>query len=403
MKTDDSRAGRDAPPASFRYVPRVRTLETSRAFVAAASLALLACDSAPLAPVEPPGEAAPAVDEDLEDALDPPPSSAWPSEVSGLRDAVSAFTTVEECLVELRARTPTAVAEGVADLAYDGFFDDVCRGLDAVKSGSVEGCDALAISTARAGCRRRLALVHGEPRACPDDRVLPGREAVCVAWAARDADLCRASAEEARCRAVLADDDRGCRALRPGDRERCRAHVRRYASALGEERSESPAARAPRVMTLQVREGDRAPIAIERGVIDRGVRLAPQACRHALALANPLGELEVPVGLGDEEPSFTLELAIPAGREAPFDLALGATDALLSIRTPAHGGVTSFSGASGAVRVERFEPRLGGAIAGTITGTLRHADTELSVSGRFATFVRDLEPLPAHCAPRPQP
>lgn len=358
---------------------------------------LAACDDARPAPPEPRGEATTTPDEELEDELDEPPSSAWPSDVDSLHDAVRSFTTVEACLEELRGRTPTAVAEGVADLAYDGFFDDLCRGLDAVKRGSVEGCDALEISTARAGCRRRLALVHGEPSACPEDRVVPGREAVCVAWAARDPGLCLASMEEERCRAVLAGDESGCRTLRPGDRERCRAHVRRYAPALGQERRESPATSEPRVMTLEVRAPGAAPISIERDVLERGVRLAPQVCRYSVVLANPLGELGVPVGLREEEPSFTLELAIDPGREAPIELALGPTDAVLSITTPAHGGVTSFSGASGTVRVERFEPRLGGAIAGTITGALRHADTELAVSGRFATFVRDLEPLPSHC------
>ncbi|MCZ7684703.1 MAG: hypothetical protein M5U28_40385 [Sandaracinaceae bacterium] len=215
----------------------------------------------------------------IEDDLEPAPSSTWPAEVQSLADQVASFTTVEACLEQLRARTPTAVAEGLADLAYDGFFDDVCRALEAVKTGSVEQCDALAISTARAGCRRRLAVVHGRPSACPGDRVVPGREAVCVAWAARDPGLCRASGEEARCRAVLAGDDDACRGLRPGDRERCRAHVRRYASALGEERGESPATDAPRVMTLEVREGDAAPITIRRDVLDRGVRLVPAGVR----------------------------------------------------------------------------------------------------------------------------
>lgn len=365
---------------------------------------LLACEAEapdPRAP-EPRGEV-PSPDLELEERLEPPPSSAWPTEVRSLREAVDAFTTVEACLQELRARTPTAVAEGLADLSYDGFFDDVCRALEAVKRGSVEGCDALAISTARAGCRRRLAIVHGRPSACPEDRVVPGREAVCVAWAARDPGLCRASRDEVRCRAVLEGDERACRALPAGDRERCRAHVRRYASALGGERAASPATRERAVMTLEVRERGASPITIERDVLDRGVRLVPEACVHAVRLANPLGELEVPVGVRDEPPSFHLELAVPPGRDAPFELALGPTEAVLSLRTPVHGGVTSIAGARGVVRVERFEPRLGGALAGTIEGTLRHAETELEVRGRFATFVRDLDPLPARCGAPARP
>jgi hypothetical protein len=82
---------------------------------------------------------------------EPRPSTAWPTEVESLRDALAAFDTVEGCRATLRARTPTSVAEGIADFAYEGFFDDVCASMAAVKEGSIEGCDALAISTARAG------------------------------------------------------------------------------------------------------------------------------------------------------------------------------------------------------------------------------------------------------------
>lgn len=369
-----------------------------RALAALLALALAACSSTPEPPAEPPSPGSREELEAAQDELEPPPSSAWPAEVQGLAEQVASFTTVDACLEQLRARTPTAVAEGLADLAYDGFFDDVCRALEAVKTGALEQCDALAISTARAGCRRRLAAVHGLPSACPEDRVVPGREAVCVAWAARDPGLCRASAEEARCRAVLEGDDRSCRALRPGDRERCRAHVRRYASALGEERAESPATEAPRLMTLELREGGASPIVIRRDVLERGVRLVPRGCGYAVALGHPLGEVAPLVGLRPEEASFHLELAVPPGRPVPVELALGATEAVLSVTTPAHGGVTSISGARGSARLTSFEPRLGGAIAGSFEGTLRHGAGELAVSGRFATFVRDLEPLPERCA-----
>ena len=323
--------------------------------------------------------------------LEPRLAVAWPTEVRGLREDVDAFTTVEACVTALRERTATAVAEGLTDLGYDGFFDDLCSGLAAVKSGSEEGCDALAISTARAGCRRRLAIVHARPEACPADRVTPGREPICVAWASRDPDLCRASDASAACRAVLEGGEAACARLRPGERERCRAHVQRYASALGEARAESAAAAAPSVFTLTVGEQT-----LTRDVLERGVRAVPQGCELAIALANPLGETTIPIGT--VEPTFHLELAIPPGREPPFELALGPSEAVLSVATPEHGGLTSIAGATGTVTVDRLELRRGGALSGTIDGTLRRGDGEVTVSGRFATFIRDLEPLPSHCA-----
>jgi hypothetical protein len=319
-----------------------------------------------------------------------------------LRESVEAFTSVDACLAELRARTPVAVAEGIADLAYDGFFDDVCRGLEAVKSGDPEACDALEVSTVRAGCRRRVAILNGLPAACPSDRVLPGRDPVCVAWAARDGALCQAASigDRTRCRAVLDGEMRACAPLRGGDRGRCEAEVRRYAGALGDDRHESPAAARPAVFELTVSEegasGD--PIRIDSDVLARGVRLAAQGCRYQVALGEPLGDPMLPSGPGRFEPSFHLELTVPMGEGARRTLPLGATDAVLSLALPARGGVTSIAGASGQVGVSAFEPRVGGAVDGTIRGRLRSGDAQLVVEGRFATFVRDLEPLAAHCS-----
>ena len=361
----------------------------------AVGLALFACEEPSAPPREDrPRAVTPAEEEVAEEAA---PPVAWPTDVRGLREDVDAFTTVEACVTALRERTATAVAEGLTDLGYDGFFDDLCSGLAAVKAGSEEGCDARSISTARAGCRRRLAIVHARPEACPADRVTPGREPTCVAWASRDPDLCRASAESAQCRAVLEGGEGACARLRPSERERCRAHVQRYASTLGEERVASPAAAAPSVFTINLGGtlGGGAQT-LERDVLERGVRVVPRGCELTIALANPLGEVTIPIGT--VEPTFHLELAIPPGREAPIELTLGPSEAVLSVATPEHGGLTSIAGATGSVTLEQLELRRGGALRGTIEGTLRRGDGELAVRGRFATFIRDLEPLPPHCA-----
>lgn len=371
-----------------RYLPPV--LGRRPPLVVVALLALLtSCDGEP-APPPPPEQrrSEPAPEPALDPELEPP--AAWPAEVRDLREELDAFTTVDACAEALRERTPSAVAEALVDLGYDAFFDDLCRSLGAVKEGSEQACDAIAISTARAGCRRRLAIVHGRPDACPADRVVPGREPICVAWAARDPGLCRASDESALCRAVLAGEP-ACARLR--DRERCRAYVQRYGSVLGDERAESSATGEPAIFTLTL--GDGPPI--ERDVLERGVRVVPRGCASTVALADPLGEVSVPVG-PIRAPRFHLELSIPAGREAPVALSLGPSEAVLSVSSPEHGALTSISGARGTVTVERLELRRGGAIAGTIEGTLRRGDGELPVRGRFATFIRDLEPLPPHCA-----
>lgn len=324
-------------------------------------------------------------------------SALWPTEVESLREAVEAFVSVEDCVASLRARTPTAVAESIADLAYEALFEDLCQGMAAVQSGSEEGCDALGISSARAGCRRRLALVHGRPEACPDDRVIPGREALCVAWSARDRGLCRAAEDEDHCRAVLERDARRCERLPGAERERCEAHVRRYGPSVGENVEES--ALASPAFTLELRAVGEDPVALERDVLARGVRLVPRGCGWALALANPRGEPSIGLAFGDEPSRFHLELVIPGDAEAPLALPLGPDAAVLSVVARGHGPLTSIAGAEGEVRIERFEPRRGGAIVGRLRGSLRRGSERVAVRGRFTTFVRDLEPPPARCAP----
>lgn len=369
--------------------------------LACLALLLVACadppEPRPPARAPEPAPAAPTLeDPTLED--DAPPTASWPSDVEDLRASVDAFTTVEACLAGLRADTPTAVAEAVADLAYDGFFDDVCASLAAVKAGDAEACDAVGPSTAQAGCRRRLALLHGRPEACPEDRVVGGREPVCVAWASRDPSLCRAAAvDEARCRAVLSGDEGRCARLRGGDRGRCEAALGRYASALGDERRRSEAAEAEPTFTLEVEEDGQEPVRLERDVLDRGVVLEPRACRWTVRLARPMGELPVPLSPGAFTPTFFLELSVPPGEERPVRLPLNASDAVLSLALPRHGGLTSVSGAEGALTLERFETRRGGAIEGALTGTLRRGEATLRVTGRVSTFVRDLDPMPARC------
>ncbi|HJL17353.1 MAG TPA: hypothetical protein RMH99_16920 [Sandaracinaceae bacterium LLY-WYZ-13_1] len=339
--------------------------------------------------------------EEAAEELEEPPSAAWPTRVRSLREAVDAFESVDACRAELRQRTPTAVAEGLADLSYDGFFDDVCRGLAAVKARDPTGCDALEVRSARRGCRRRLALWAGDPEACAEDLVTPGREPVCVAWAARAPALCRAApiGRRRRCRAVLAGDAEACRALRGGDRARCEAEVRRYASALGDERVEMSAVARDAVFRLEVvaAETDDEPRVLERDVLARGVRLVPRGCRWTLSLGRAVGELPLPASPGRFEPTFHLELTVPAHAELPIELPLSARAAVLSVALPAHGGLTSIAGAEGAVELTRFEPRIGGAVDGTIRGTLRRGALVLEVEGRFSTFVRDRSPLPPGC------
>lgn len=339
--------------------------------------------------------------EEVAEELEAPPPPSWPTDVTGLGATLEGFTSVESCLAALREGTPTEVAEGVADLRYDGFFDDICRSLSAVQAGEPAGCDALSVSTARRACRLRLAAYHGRPEACPTAGARSGRDAICVAWATRDRGLCRAAAvpDRARCRAVLGGDPAACRAARVERRARCVAEVSRYADALGDERRESPATLVDPVLTLDLEAEGQDTVHIERDVIAAGVRLLATGCRVRVALARAGGELPQPVVTAQSEPTFHLELTVPARVELPLRLPLGAIEAVLTVATPGQGTSSSIDGASGHVEITAWEPRFGGAIAGTISGRLARAgDEEVAVSGQFSTFVRDIEPPAEACS-----
>lgn len=360
----------------------------------------LGCGDPEEAPPRPAPSPAEARIEDVREALPPAPSSVWPDEVQSLAQAVERFDGVDACLAELRGRTPTAVAEGIGDLGYDAFFDDVCNGMAAVRAGDVEGCDALMVSNARAGCRRRLALVRGDPFACPNDRVASGRDPVCVAWAARDPSLCRAAPidDRARCAAILAGSAEACRRERGGDRARCEAELRRYASALGDERHASRAPTRDAVLRAELTEEGAAPITIVEDVLARGVRLEPRGCRWAIALEGPFGSAPPPSVGEPAAATLAIELSIPAGAEPPLALPVGALGAVLGVAHPTHGSFSSLGGGEGEVELSAFEPRLGGALEGAFHATLHRGLVEIELVGRFQTFVRDLDPLLAACA-----
>jgi len=133
---------------------------------------------------------------------------------------------------------------------------------------------------------------------------------------------------------------------------------------------------------------------IAREALGRGVRLVTDGCRTRLRLADPLGE---PGGV--DARTWTLELAFGPRVELPATAALSASEARLTVTTE-RLALDSTSGARGDVVIEAYERELGGAIEGTIEGSLDHGADRVPVRGRFSTFVRDLEPLPDACAPR---
>ncbi|UJR82435.1 hypothetical protein [Sandaracinus amylolyticus] len=359
-------------------------------------LACAACSDP--APAPEPIAPAPSAPSDAEETPAPLPAS-WPTDVEDLSTAIEHFESVAECLANLRAHTPTLAAEALGDLGYDAFFDDACRALDAVHRRDAAACDALSVSTARRGCRRRLAMIAGDPTVCPEDLAIEGREPRCVAWAARDPSLCDAEAiaDRATCVAVLAGEASRCP---PRDRARCEAWVRRYARALGTERV-SREAREPAELHLDVTRVlpppasggapvTQAPIAIDLPQLARGVRLRADGCTHRVML----DERGAPDVLSTTRAGLRAELDLPSDATLPLERAIGPLGASIEVAVPRVGRA---GGGEGTFTITTLDRTLGGAFAGTFHAELPLAPGALRVEGRFRTFVRDLDALPSHC------
>lgn len=375
-------------------------------------MALLACagcgsETAPAASEATPHEATPTAPRASDDpAIDPelgsaPEPASWPREVEDLASTIERFESIESCLASLRESTPTSVSEGLGDVGYDRFFEDVCGGLAAARARDAARCDELSISSARAGCRRRVALVAGDPSMCPEDPVLEGRDPLCVAWAARDPGLCRAvsSADRAACASVLSGDASRCPRA---SRARCEAWVRRYSRALGDERAQSAGTAddpqmqlsIARVYPASVQGGSERidpPVDVEVPQLARGVRLRAHRCAHRLVL-DERGE---PSPFSTTRPGARIEVDVPARAELPLELPLGPVAGSIAIAHPSAGRA---SGGEGRLVLTELERALGGAVAGTFDAELPMAPGVMRVSGRFRTFVRDLEPLPSECS-----
>jgi hypothetical protein len=346
----------------------------------------------------------------IEEALaeeTPAPASAWPAEVVSLRESVGAFESMDSCRTAMRAALPTEAAELLADVGYEAFLEDVCGGLAALKERSGARCDALSTSASRKGCRRRLALIAGDPAACPEDGVLPGREPVCLAWARRDAALCRAALalDQTRCRAVI-EGIAACARERGGDRGRCEAAVRRYGPSIGEERRGTELVEGVLRLELNRIAEDTAvdptaapppeapPLIVERPVPERGVHLEAHECGYRVIF----GERNPIVGVAHAGRAHaTIALEVPAAAEAPIALPLGMQGARIEITTPSGARLSSDIGATGTATVREWRPEHGAPIAVRIEGSLDEIAARMRVSGEVRTYVRDVDPLPASC------
>ncbi len=308
-----------------------------------------------IAPANPEAERPQLVDE---------PPSAWPVDLTDLRASIEEFETRARCEQRLRAQMPVELAETLADLGYDAVLRDICIGLDAAKQDDEEICNESSVRTTREGCLRRLAIHAGKPDLCPSARGVPGRDPLCVAWAARAPRQCLALTGMLRqtCESVLKNDAEGC-----DEDDNCMARVERYGSVA---ETEFPDAFPDTEIKLTLRAERVAEHTFE---LNEGVHLAAaEGCAHEFVL--DVGELF------RDQPRFRLKARLAA--ESSVERA----------RLMLPGGIRHGDLNTPTLTVSESRAR-GDQFTLSLRGVFRRDGQETPVELSVNTWIRDAEPL----------
>lgn len=349
-------------------------------------------------PARPEGSAAAVMEEEAR-------TSSWPSRVQSLADAIARFEDRESCEREVRLGASSELGEMLDDLGYDEWVDDLCASLAALKQRSRAGCEALSTRPARRGCLSRLALLTGDASLCPGADTVLGREVSCVAWARRDPTLCRGADEGARPRCVaVARNDRG-ECARARERARCEAEVSRYGALASEGRRAPSVAEVPATFHLEVElkrlDGTTQRLTIEEPSVERGVWLTAARCRYLARVAS--GTERANVALGADAPTGRASLSLPltprSDRSEEIELASLAAE--LEVKAPGFPDLSTTTGLRGEVTLEAHVAEYGAPLRGTLRARQRLPMGEVSLQGRFVTWIRDRDALGTGCEQAP--
>lgn len=319
----------------------------------------------------------------------------------------------EACVQQLAAELPQALGDLLDDLGYRDALADACAAQRAVSDGDEATCDGLTATALRAGCRRRLAVRHGRPDACP--RVLDrGRDPVCLAWATRAPARCAAAVgtQALVCRAPFEANAALCRELGV-EQAPCEAAVVRVGPLLEPREPRALPHVSGELVARFVAEETRPaggppaslpqPVALELG---HGVYVSREGCTATLQLAPAhrtlahrehvqLAPFLVPLG---ELREVVEERTVPAGELVVGLLPVVGAPAVASREGEAGRSAREAAAPplAGHVQVLRLQPRRGGEAALTVDVQVPAVGGAYHLTGELRTYVRDLDP-PGEC------
>ena len=327
-------------------------------------------------------------------ALTPPVDPAPPA--GDLKAELAHFTTVEACVAERTAMDPV-VGDALLAIGYDTFLIDACRVLDASKARDARRCAAIEASSLRAHCETFVAMVAGNPEACPPDiagDATRGHDPTCIAVSARDPRLCAGAGprKRAACEALVTGDEKKCGDI---DRRVCVRDAARWKTMLA---GSAPAHTGPTLPapkgSLALRGAGGTPdppqstadlaLDVERGVV---VTRDLNAIRLRVGSLQELGAVPhatSPVA----RPRIGFELRIGADLHGAADdakiehLELEIPGAITIVAPPMRSALKA--------RIAKLEKVRGGEVQLVIEGEVGSAPHAYTVHVEMATFVRDL-------------
>jgi hypothetical protein len=331
---------------------------------------------------------------ELEAPVDPP------APAGDLKAEIDRFTTVDACALE-RASLDPILGDALEAIGYDTFLRDACRVIDAAKANDASRCAAIDASSLEARCRATVAEVAGTPDACPwaiSRQPTRGRDARCVAVAARDPRLCVAVAdalERATCEATVGQGDRSCATLPSRSAQsRCVRDAARWHNSVAGAGDDAHSRALEVAGKLHVERTDPAGAGESFEVdlkpdLTRGVAILEQRDGARVALG-PLTEagLDFIAPSPHVRASLALELFVTSGAHGAVPAArIERAELLVPGRSP-----LSTPGAQSTLvaKVDKLEAARAGVVAVVVDGALLGASSTWRVHAEATTFVRDV-------------
>jgi hypothetical protein len=301
---------------------------------------------------------------------------------------LATFTTVQACMKQRTATLDPLVGDAVDAIGYDTFLRDACRVLEAAKTKDPKKCELIDASSLRARCRAVTAMVAGDADGCPlraPSKPDLGREATCVAAALRSPAMCAGAQRRDRpsCEALIGHDAKKCDVIPLDDlRAPCVRDAKRFRGVLGGSAAIASVPEAKGSLTVH---GAGSPEPAHPKVdldadVGSGVVVVHDGKRTRVTFGHPHDVLGATPHVAQPLEHTRFGLAFETGGDKPASV----TAASLSVPGALQSSCDSTCAL--AIKVEKLDPKRGGAIELTVDGVLGgyklHADV--------TTFVRDV-------------